>query len=151
MMKYGGMARVTAGYAIGRGSSCSEQSIVFAKEGKMSINWDHYGTCPFCKQEKGQPCRDSRYKHEERFVGLPHETREKIPGIMDMGAYSVIGLFMKDNERKTCSLATGVGVEDAKEIARTDSSTFDFDEVRVMQTVNGKIFFAYTKGKQVPV
>jgi hypothetical protein len=150
MMKCGGMARVTAGYVTGRGSSCSEQSIIFAKEGKMSINWDHYGTCPFCKQETGQPCRDSRYKHEERFAGLPHETREKIPGI-DMGAYSVIGLFMQGDERKTSYQATGVGVEDAKEIARTASSAYDFDEVRVMQTVNGKIFFAYTKGKQVPV
>lgn len=109
--------------------------------------WEDYKPCPICKQDTGQPCRDSRYKNRIKFARLPHVAREHIKG-KAMGAYAVTGIQGNGKERNYVPLASHAAMEEADEIARSNSVVFDFDEVQIEQS-NGIIIRKYAKGELV--
>lgn len=111
------------------------------------LDWQDYESCPVCKQEAGQPCRDGRYKNSIKYAILPHDIRKMGKG-KEMGAYAVTGILNNGKDRNYVQLAAHADMAEADEIARSNSVVFDFDEVQVKQN-NGIIIRKYAKGELV--
>lgn len=59
----------------------------------LESEWHAYDACPRCKAERGQPCRDMKYRHTAaRFCWKAHPNR---PLVSVLDGYHVLGLITR--------------------------------------------------------